>query len=119
MFFGDARFASGRLAGRRRQAHRLPQGPRRNRLAANGAPIPGLEEVGYRTSRSIFELTAFPRRIAVIGGGPLGCEAAQAFCRLGAHVTIVQDEPKFLPHEERDASQLLSFALARTAWTRA
>ena len=75
--------------------------------------IPGLEEAGFRTSSSIFELTSFPKRIAVIGGGPLGCEAAQAFCRLGSHVTIVQDEPKFLPHEERDASQLLSFSLAR------
>jgi pyruvate/2-oxoglutarate dehydrogenase complex dihydrolipoamide dehydrogenase (E3) component len=49
----------------------------------------------------------------VIGGGPLGCELAQAFCRLGAHVIIAQDEPMFLPGEERDAAQILSDSLAR------
>jgi pyruvate/2-oxoglutarate dehydrogenase complex dihydrolipoamide dehydrogenase (E3) component len=75
--------------------------------------IPGLEEAGYLTSESVFELAALPKRLAIIGGGPLGCEAAQTFSRLGTHVTLVQDEPKFLPHEERDASQLLSFSLAR------
>ena len=75
--------------------------------------IPGLEEAGYLTSDSVFELASLPRRLAIIGGGPLGCEAAQTFSRLGAHVTLVQDEPKFLPHEERDASQLLSYSLAR------
>jgi len=113
VFFGDARFVSAdalNVDGKRIAF--------RKALIATGArpsvpAIPGLEEVGYHTSRSIFELTTFPKRIAVIGGGPLGCEAAQAFSRLGVHVTIVQDEPKFLPHEERDASQLLSFSLAR------
>ena len=75
--------------------------------------IPGLEEAGYLTSETIFDLASLPKRLAIIGGGPLGCEAAQTFSRLGTHVTIVQDEPKFLPHEERDASQLLSFSLAR------
>jgi len=49
----------------------------------------------------------------VIGGGPLGCELAQAFCRLGVQVIIAQDDPMFLPKEERDAAQILSDALAR------
>ena len=49
----------------------------------------------------------------MIGGGPLGCELAQAFCRLGAQATIVQDVPLFLPKEERDAAQILSDAFAR------
>ena len=113
VFFGEARFtgADALTVGGKRLAFRKA-------LVATGArprpsSIPGLEEAGYHTSDSIFELTSLPRRIAVIGGGPLGCEAAQALCRLGSHVTIVQDEPKFLPHEERDASQLLSFSLAR------
>ena len=61
----------------------------------------------------MFDLTELPRRLLVIGGGPLGCELAQAFCRLGAKVTIVQDMPLFLPKEERDAAQILSDALAR------
>ena len=48
----------------------------------------------------------------MIGGGPLGCEMAQAFARLGCEVTIVQKEPQFLPKEERDAAQILAEALA-------
>ena len=49
----------------------------------------------------------------VIGGGPLGCELAQVFCRFGAQTTIAQDMPLFLPKEERDAAQILSDAFAR------
>ena len=75
--------------------------------------IPGLEEIGYLTSDSIFGLNELPPRLGVIGGGPLGCELAQAFCRLGSRVTIVQNEPKFLPLEERDAAELLSMSMSR------
>jgi pyruvate/2-oxoglutarate dehydrogenase complex dihydrolipoamide dehydrogenase (E3) component len=85
-------------------------------IAAGARPkvpdIPGLDQAGYRTSATIFEVTALPKRLAVIGGGPLGCELAQAFCRLGSHVTIVQNDPKFLPREERDAAEILSRAMA-------
>ena len=87
-------------------------------LIATGArpmtpPIPGLAEAGYLTNENVFNLTECPRRLLVIGGGPLGCELAQAFCRLGSHVIIAQDDPMFLPKEERDAAQILSDALAR------
>ena len=75
--------------------------------------IPGLSEAGYLTNENIFDLTRRPQRLLVLGGGPLGCELAQAFCRLGSQVTIVQDEPLFLSQEERDAAQILSDALAR------
>jgi pyruvate/2-oxoglutarate dehydrogenase complex dihydrolipoamide dehydrogenase (E3) component len=75
--------------------------------------IPGLNEAGYWTNEDVFNLQAVPQRLLVIGGGPLGCELAQAFCRLGAHVIIAQDEPMFLPGEERDAAQILSDSLAR------
>jgi pyruvate/2-oxoglutarate dehydrogenase complex dihydrolipoamide dehydrogenase (E3) component len=75
--------------------------------------IPGLAEAGYLTNESIFDLTALPRRLLVIGGGPLGCELAQSFRRLGSQVIIAQDDPMFLPGEERDAAQILSDALAR------
>jgi len=75
--------------------------------------IPGLEQAGYFTSEDVFDLTECPPRLLVIGGGPLGCELAQAFCRLGSHVVIVQNEAKFLPKEERDAAQLLSESMAR------
>ena len=65
------------------------------------------------TNENVFNLTECPRRLLVIGGGPLGCELAQAFCRFGSHVIIAQDDPMFLPKEERDAAQILSDALAR------
>jgi pyruvate/2-oxoglutarate dehydrogenase complex dihydrolipoamide dehydrogenase (E3) component len=77
------------------------------------ASIPGLEEIGFRTSETIFDLQALPRRLGVIGGGALGCELAQAFAALGSEVTIVQRQPKFLPRFERDAAELLSRALGR------
>lgn len=89
-----------------------------NALIATGArpsatQIVGLDTVGCLTSDTVFDLTELPARLVVIGGGPLGCELAQALCRLGAQVTIVQNEPKFLPREERDAAELLSRCLAR------
>ncbi len=87
-------------------------------LIATGAhpresDIAGLGQVGYRTSDSIFDMTDLPPRLAVVGGGPLGCELAQAFCRLGSRVTILQSEPQFLPREERDAAELLSRSMAK------
>lgn len=113
LFFGNARFEStGTLLV---NDTRLPF---RKALVATGArpripDIPGLERTGYRTSTSIFDMAALPKRLVVIGGGPLGCELAQAFCRLGSHVTIVQKAPKFLPREERDAAEILSWSMAR------
>ncbi|MGB4860765.1 MAG: mercuric reductase [Dokdonella sp.] len=77
------------------------------------AKIPGLEEAGYLTNENVFNLTQLPPSLLVIGGGPLGCELTQAFSRFGAKTTIVQDQPLFLPKEERDAAQLLSDAFAR------
>ncbi|TMH12908.1 MAG: mercuric reductase [Betaproteobacteria bacterium] len=75
--------------------------------------VPGLVDAGYHTHESIFDLTELPRRLLVMGGGPLGCEFAQAFCRFGSHTIIAQDEPMFLPKEERDAAQMVSDSLAR------
>lgn len=86
-------------------------------IAAGARPliprIPGLEEAGYLTNESVFELSECPPRLLVLGGGPFGCELAQAFCRLGSQVSLVQDEPLFLSQEERDAAQILSESLAR------
>jgi pyruvate/2-oxoglutarate dehydrogenase complex dihydrolipoamide dehydrogenase (E3) component len=75
--------------------------------------IEGLEAAGYLTNETVFDLTERPRRLLVIGGGPLGCELAQAFCRLGCQVTLASQEPYFLPGEERDAADILAEALRR------
>jgi pyruvate/2-oxoglutarate dehydrogenase complex dihydrolipoamide dehydrogenase (E3) component len=87
-------------------------------LVATGArparpPIPGLEDAGYLTYETVFDITECPKRLLVIGGGSVGCELAQAFARLGSRVILVQDEPMFLRNEERDAAQILSDALTR------
>jgi pyruvate/2-oxoglutarate dehydrogenase complex dihydrolipoamide dehydrogenase (E3) component len=113
LFFGDARFTGPDTMSINGATLRFEKA-----LIATGShpmvpPIPGLAEAGYLTNENVFELTALPRRLMIIGGGPLGCEMAQAFCRLGAKITIVQDMPLFLGKEERDAAQILSDAFAR------
>ena len=90
----------------------------RKAIIATGAgpdtpTVTGLAEAGYLTNETAFNLTEAPRRLLVIGGGPLGCEMAQAFCRLGIRVVIVEDHPLFLPREERDAAQILADSFAR------
>lgn len=113
VYFGDARFVSTdalAVDGLRLQFEKalIATGAR-----PNTSSIPGLAQAGYLTNENVFDITELPRRLLVIGGGPLGCEQAQAFCRLGAHTTIVQHKPLFLEREERDAAQILSTALAR------
>ena len=75
--------------------------------------IPGLAEAGYLTNETVFDLTALPASLLVIGGGPIGCELAQAFSRFGSRVVIAHRQPLFLPKEERDAAQMVADALAR------
>ena len=75
--------------------------------------IEGLEAAGYLTNETVFNLTKRPRRLLVIGGGPLGCEMAQAFARLGCEVIIANRERFFLPGEERHAAEILADALRR------
>ncbi len=74
--------------------------------------LPGLEECGYYTNETIFNLTRRPDHLLVVGGGPLGCELAQAFSRLGAQVTVIQ-RSGFLSREDPDASSLLADVFKR------
>ena len=76
-------------------------------------PIEGLAESGFLTNETIFNLTEQPRRLAVIGGGPIGCELAQAFSRLGSAVTLLEMAPQFLTREDPDAAQILAETLQR------
>ena len=113
VFFGTARFTSGDTVDVDSTQLRF----KKAMIATGSRPslpsIPGLNDAGYLTNETVFDLTELPKRLMVIGGGPLGCELAQAFSRFGAHVVIVHDEPLFLPKEERDAAQMVSDALAR------
>jgi pyruvate/2-oxoglutarate dehydrogenase complex dihydrolipoamide dehydrogenase (E3) component len=75
--------------------------------------IDGLAAARYLTNESIFDRADLPRRLLLIGGGPLGCELAQTFVRLDVSVAIVERDPMFLSGEDRDAAQILAAALAR------
>ncbi len=90
-------------------------------IAAGARPIvpalPGLDQVGYVTSDTLWaefaKLDSIPARMVVLGGGPIGCELAQAFVRLGARVTQVQKEARVLPREDDEVSEEVLKALRR------
>lgn len=113
VFLGTARFTSSDAVNVDGTTLRFRKAMIATGARPDTAKISGLEEAGYLTNENVFNLTSLPSSFIVIGGGPLGCELAQAFSRFGAKTTIVQDQPLFLPMEERDAAQLLSDAFAR------
>jgi pyruvate/2-oxoglutarate dehydrogenase complex dihydrolipoamide dehydrogenase (E3) component len=84
---------------------------------ASSADIPGLKEAGYLTNESVFSLTALPRRIGVIGAGPIGCEMAQAFARFGSQVYLIEAMHGILPKEDRDAAQLVEQQMVKDGVT--
>jgi len=85
-------------------------------LIATGArpaipPISGIDDVDYLTYETLWNLEELPGRFIVIGGGPIGCEMAQAFCRLGSNVTLLEAGPRLLPQDEPEASGLIASRL--------
>ncbi len=85
----------------------------RNIILATGAKpripdIPGLADAPYVTSDSVWNLEALPARLLVVGGGPVGCELAQAFARLGSRVTLATRNPRLLPKEDDDVAELVA-----------
>ncbi len=94
----------------------------RKAVIATGAraaapPIEGLEEAGYLTNETIFELERLPARLAVVGGGPIGCEMAQTFARFGAEVTVLDQMDHVLPREDADAAAVVQDALVASGVT--
>ena len=92
----------------------------RNIVIAAGArpfvpPLPGLSEVGYVTSDTLWDsfakLEVVPKRLVVLGGGPIGCELAQSFARLGSQVTQVEMAPRLMLREDVEVSALVADAL--------
>jgi pyruvate/2-oxoglutarate dehydrogenase complex dihydrolipoamide dehydrogenase (E3) component len=107
VFLGDARFVSAssvEVAGATLEFAKAV-------IATGGRPvappIEGLEESGYRTNETIFELVERPARVAVIGGGPIGCEMAQSFQRLGSQVHLFDVASHLLPREDADAAGIV------------
>jgi len=88
----------------------------RSIIIASGArpfvpPIPGIEEMDILTSDNLWELDEQPERLLVLGGGPIGCELAQTFARLGSQVTQVQRQPRLMVREDPEACQLVKQSL--------
>lgn len=90
----------------------------RNIVIATGArpfvpPIPGLEQIDYLTSDNLWELTELPEKLLILGGGPVGCEMAQAFSYLGSEVTLVDRMPQLLPREDKDVAAFIQQRFCR------
>ncbi|MDE1953550.1 MAG: FAD-dependent oxidoreductase [Betaproteobacteria bacterium] len=81
-------------------------------IAAGAAPlvppIPGLADIDYLTSDTLWDLRELPQRLLVLGGGPIGCELAQAFARLGSQVTLLEMLPRILQREDPDVAELVA-----------
>ncbi len=87
-------------------------------IVATGArpaipPIPGLEEAGYQTHETIFDLESHPRRVGILGGGPIGLEFSQVFSRLGSEVVVLEMLDRILPNEDPDVAEALLGILRR------
>jgi len=80
---------------------------------ATQPPVPGLAEAGYLTNETVFNLTQCPPKLTVIGGGPIGCELAQAFQRLGSQVSLFHKHPHLLDREDMEAAAILQNAFVR------
>jgi len=107
VFLGEARFAgpdSVEVAG---TALRFKKAVIATGARAFDPPLDGLKEAGYLTNETVFSLSERPRRLAVIGGGPIGCELAQAFRRLGSEVVLLHKNSHILDREDGDAAELL------------
>src|SRR5687768_15985757 len=111
VFFGGAAFADPRTVSVSGAVLRF-----RRAVIATGSrpavpPIPGLADTPFFTSETLFDLTEQPGALAVLGGGPIGCEMAQPFARLGSRVTLFEGAPRLLPHEDVDATAIVGGAL--------
>ena len=80
---------------------------------ASAPPIPGLAQAGYLTNETFFSLTELPRRVAVVGAGPVGCELSQTLQRLGAEVTLLERGPHILSREDEDAARIVEESIVR------
>lgn len=80
---------------------------------ASQPDIPGLAAAGFLTNETVFSLTERPARLAVIGGGPIGCEMAQAFQRLGSQVVLLHNHDHILDREDADAAEILQQVFVR------
>ena len=80
-------------------------------IAAGAAPfvppVPGIDDMDYLTSDTMWDMTELPNRLVILGGGPIGCELSQSFARLGSQVTQVEMLPRLMPREDEEFSAMV------------
>jgi pyruvate/2-oxoglutarate dehydrogenase complex dihydrolipoamide dehydrogenase (E3) component len=113
VFFGEARFTDKHTVSVAGQNLRFKKAAIATGARAARPAVPGLAEAGFLTNESVFALTACPQRMAVIGGGPIGCELAQAFQRLGSKVTLLHKNQQLLDKEDPDAAAIVQAQLGQ------
>ncbi len=113
VFLGEGRFSGPDTIEVAGQTLRFKKAVIATGARASRPDTPGLAEAGYLTNESVFNLTELPPRLTVIGGGPIGCELAQAFARLGAQVTLIEKSHQLLGREDEDAARLVQASLER------
>jgi len=111
VFLGEGRFTSPQTLGVAGAELRFKRAVVATGARAVALPIPGLAEAGFLTNETVFELERRPARLAVIGAGPIGCELAQCFQRLGSRVTLVEVAKQVLIREDPDAAAIVQDAL--------
>ncbi|BAZ46320.1 mercuric reductase [Chondrocystis sp. NIES-4102] len=110
VFFGEASFSSHNTITLNGQTLKFKKAVIAAGARAVKPNIAGIEEVGYLTNETVFSLTQLPKRLAVIGGGPIGCELAQTFLRLGSEVILFHTGSQLLGKEDPDAAAIVQEA---------
>ncbi|MEG4840650.1 mercuric reductase [Microcoleus sp. B9-D4] len=113
VFLGSGRFTSNNTVEVGGQTLRFKKAVIATGARALQPQIPGLLEAGYLTNETVFNLTERPQRLAVIGAGPIGCELAQAFRRLGSEVVLLHKNAQILDKEDADAATIVQQAFLR------
>ena len=113
VFLGEARFSGPRTVEVAGQTLNFSKAVIATGARAVDPPVPGLAEAGYLTNETVFSLTQRPRRLLIIGGGPLGCEFAQALQRLGCQVTLLHKYDRLMNREDADAARLVQQVFVR------
>jgi pyruvate/2-oxoglutarate dehydrogenase complex dihydrolipoamide dehydrogenase (E3) component len=117
VFLGKARFAGPNTIEVGGQTLRFKRAVIATGARAIAPPIPGLADAGYQTNETVFNVTQCPARLAVIGGGPIGCELAQAFHRLGSRVVLLHKNAHLLDREDTQAAGIVQRAFIREGIT--
>lgn len=113
VFLGEGRFVNGSEISVDGKTLRFKKAVIATGGRPGAPPIRGLEETGFLTNETVFSLTELPRRLAIIGAGPLGCELAQAFGRFGSKVSLLEAQDQILTREDPDAADIVQKAFVQ------